>query len=488
MPRLKKKSLEQKAREKKEQRANETEEDASKRRTSDRLHKANVRANETEEEASERRTSDRLHKANVRANETEEEACERRTSDRLHKADARANETEEEARERKKSDRLYKADVKANETKEERNERRKSNRLCQADVREKQKSVIPTIDEATAKFKKEIKQMPVFICTSCHRLLYKKGVQGFKRKNYDNVDKKVVDQVLAERFMKKSIDGKQYICHTCHRTLKKDKVPVQSKGNFMDLDPQPEVLQGLKPCELRLISRRIPFIRLISLPRGKQKGIKGAAVNVPADLGPVSSLLPRLPSEAHIIPLNLKRKLEYKHSYLTDLIQPAKVMEALKYLKKNNPLYKDLKINKQWLNDWQQEDPKLTNALIEGVTVENIDGTSKITSSNSDVETDGIPETLYKIADEFGFTIDYVPSNENSLFLSVLKQMTMKGYLRLTVEQLREQLADYMSCYPDQYWSHNITTSTIVNTRHGLIQGVGQEGHGRPHWGQSAPA
>ena len=160
-----------------------------------------------------------------------------------------------------------------NETEEEASERRMSEKLQKADAREKQKCIIPTIDEITAKFKIQIKQ-PVFICTSCHRLLYKKGVQGFKKKNYDNVDKEVVNQVLAERFMKTSIDGKQYICHTCHRTLKKSKVPVQSKGNFMDLDPQPEVLKGLTPCELRLISRRNPFIRLISLPRGKQKGIK----------------------------------------------------------------------------------------------------------------------------------------------------------------------------------------------------------------------
>ena len=58
---------------------------------------------------------------------------------------------------------------------------------------------------------------------------------GFqKKKNYDSVDKKIVDQVLAEKFMNTSIDGKQYICHTCHRTLKRGQVPVQSKGNFME--------------------------------------------------------------------------------------------------------------------------------------------------------------------------------------------------------------------------------------------------------------
>ena len=81
------------------------------------------------------------------------------------------------------------------------------------------------------------------------------------------------------RRVTESIDKKQYICITCHRNLKQGKVPVQAKGNFMDLDPQPDVLKGFTPCGLRLISRRIPFIRLISLPRGKQKGTKGTVEN-----------------------------------------------------------------------------------------------------------------------------------------------------------------------------------------------------------------
>ena len=71
-------------------------------------------------------------------------------------------------------------------------------------------------------------------------------------------------------------------------------------------------------------------------------------------------------------------------------------MEALQNLKKNNPLYKDLEIYEQWLNDWQREDPQLTNALIERVTVE----ISESQSSNSDEVTEGLPSTLSIIADK----------------------------------------------------------------------------------------
>ena len=90
-------------------------------------------------------------------------------------------------------------------------------------------------------------------------------------------------------------------------------------------------MNGLELC---LICRRIPFMKLIKLPRGKQKGIKGAAVNVPADLGPACNLLPHIPDDAHIISLKLKRILEYKQAYLHDIVRPEKVITALYYLKK----------------------------------------------------------------------------------------------------------------------------------------------------------
>ena len=80
----------------------------------------------------------------------------------------------------------------------------------------------------------------------------------------------------------------------------------------MELEEIPEELKDLNNLELHTISKRILFMKLVKLPRGKQKGIKGAAVNVAADLGPACNLLPRIPTDAHIISLKLKRKLEKK--------------------------------------------------------------------------------------------------------------------------------------------------------------------------------
>ena len=106
-------------------------------------------------------------------------------------------------------------------------------------------------------------------------------------------------------------------------------------------------------------------MKLVKLPRGKQKVIKGAAVNVAADLGPACNLLPRIPTDAHIISLKLKRKLEYKQSYLHDTIRPEKVITALHYLKNHNPLYADIEINEDWIQSWEKLDDEMYKGLFD---------------------------------------------------------------------------------------------------------------------------
>ena len=119
-------------------------------------------------------------------------------------------------------------------------------------------------------------------------------------------------------------------------------------------------------------------MKLVKLPRGKQKGIRGEAVNVPADLGPACNLLPRLPPDAHIVSLKLKRKLEYNQAYLHDTICPEKVITALNYLKNNNPLYADIEINEDWIRGWQDAD----NDLYNGVFVNEDDNAISMESDN----------------------------------------------------------------------------------------------------------
>ena len=140
-------------------------------------------------------------------------------------------------------------------------------------------------------------------------------------------------------------------------------MPAQAKSNKLDLEDIPTELSDLDPLEERLIYLRIPFMKMVALPCGKQRAIHGPAVNVPTDLTPVCTLLPRLPSQAQMVPMKLKRKLCYKGHYIYQYVRPAKVLAALEWLRANNPLYRDVKINSDWLDDAAQDDADLWDAL-----------------------------------------------------------------------------------------------------------------------------
>ena len=68
-------------------------------------------------------------------------------------------------------------------------------------------SKVETINEATSNFKRECKKQPVYIYTSCHRLLWKKGVQKFSIDKYNKIRKEIIQLVLNEEYRIASIDG-----------------------------------------------------------------------------------------------------------------------------------------------------------------------------------------------------------------------------------------------------------------------------------------
>ena len=93
-------------------------------------------------------------------------------------------------------------------------------------------------------------------------------------------------------------------------------MPKQAVCNNLALVEQPQELKYLNSLEIRLISQRIPFMKMVGLPRGKQHGIHGPAVNVPSKLDFVCKQFPRLPSESELIPMKLKRQMKYKSHYM----------------------------------------------------------------------------------------------------------------------------------------------------------------------------
>ena len=97
-----------------------------------------------------------------------------------------------------------------------------------------------------------------------------------------------------------------------------------------------------------MISLCVPFMKMVALSSGKQRCIHGPAVNVTIQCRPCVYNVTRLPSECELVPLKLKCKLSYKGHYLYDCV-PQKLINALKWLIANNPLYADVDIADDWV-------------------------------------------------------------------------------------------------------------------------------------------
>ena len=133
-------------------------------------------------------------------------------------------------------------------------------------------------------------------------------------------------------------------------------------GLGVDVIEDPEL--KLTELENNLIARNIIFQKIHKLPKSRWSGTHDRLINVP--VGPQDVLntiqsLPRTPAEAGIIPIipvNLKRKLEYKNTHLAQLINTKKVYKFLNFLcTMGHPSYKFYDDYKKYEQRCLVEDP-----------------------------------------------------------------------------------------------------------------------------------
>ena len=215
------------------------------------------------------------------------------------------------------------------------------------------------IDHYISIFQNKIRDGPFYICSVCHRLLYRKTVFILKSES----DKYSLKHLFTG---KKSFDNKQYICRTCDTRLSKGKVPCQAVYNNLQIDEIPQELLVLEKLEQILIAKRIVFENIVVMPKGQQRKIKGAICNVPIQCDWTCKILPRPPERSGIIMLKLKRKLQFRGHVYFQAVRPELVRQALNWLRINNPLYSDIVI------DIDNIDTSLTE-LEQNITADNED-------------------------------------------------------------------------------------------------------------------
>ncbi|CAG2225841.1 unnamed protein product [Mytilus edulis] len=226
--------------------------------------------------------------------------------------------------------------------------------------RENLKEENKQITEVIRKFKDAVKKGPECVCSCCLRLFFEKQVLICKKGSYDN---SIYDSCTTEKYKHTCTDDcnthcafegtcrtSLWICYTCHRKMMKGKIPADSFSNGLMLEDVPLELKQLNSIEQQLIALNIPFMKIMALPKGGQKGVHGPVVCVPSDLKKVTTILPRSEDESLLLKVKLKRKLNYKGYDKYQFVRPNHLEQALVYLKDKNVWYKDVSINDEWIN------------------------------------------------------------------------------------------------------------------------------------------
>ena len=157
-------------------------------------------------------------------------------------------------------------------------------------------------------------------------------------------------------------DISAYLCFTCKKHLQNGKLPPMSHANclkLVDLGQNPDL--KLSELENNLISKRLLFQKIYQLPKSRMAGCKDRLINIPInDVDVLNSVkrLPRTPSEAGLVEIRLKRKLEYDNYHKKEYVNPTKIFTALDFLKKNNhPSYLFCDNLDEYERRCEQDDP-----------------------------------------------------------------------------------------------------------------------------------
>ena len=222
------------------------------------------------------------------------------------------------------------------------------------------------LNSCIASLKKKVREGPSYICTVCNRLLYRKTVTELKKGKYD------IQHIFTG---KRSFDNKEYICNTCSSKLLKGHIPCQAVHNKLLVDEIPSALKSLEKLEQILIAQRLLFQKIVIMPKGQQRKIKGAICNVPVDCDQTCNVLPRPPERSGIIMLKLKRKLSFRGHVYFKAVRPDIILNALNWLRDNNPFYSSITINiknidinltQQQLRTCSEQDSEMCSSMGEG--------------------------------------------------------------------------------------------------------------------------
>ena len=199
----------------------------------------------------------------------------------MSKRAKRASESHEQIVTRQKRNMERMASLRSSETHEQTLQRQADNRKRMAGLRASVQRRSVSVNSPISTFHSVVKLGPDFVSTCCHRMMYRKIVVLCNKAHYTILDVNLFNNVFSADISYVSYDGKEWVCKTCDRALKRGNMPLHTKANGLWLSQVPPELSNLKALELRMICLRLPFMKMVALPSGKQRSIHGPAVNPP---------------------------------------------------------------------------------------------------------------------------------------------------------------------------------------------------------------
>lgn len=172
------------------------------------------------------------------------------------------------------------------------------------------------------------------VCIVCKKLYYKKQV-------CNTTISDTVKEILPNELCELNVI---ITCFRCANLIKKGKVPTQAYWNAIFLDDIPEVIKNLSDMEQRLLSRIVPFVKIIKLGgRFGQSGFRGQAVLFAQDIEEISEQLPLpIARTGMVIVCEQLENVERCRQFQVNI---QNLSAALSWLVQNNPLYRNVTIN-----------------------------------------------------------------------------------------------------------------------------------------------
>ncbi|CAM4556297.1 unnamed protein product [Leuciscus chuanchicus] len=142
--------------------------------------------------------------------------------------------------------------------------------------------------------------------------------------------------------------GPTHVCTVCHRALFPNQVkPPQERTDVFNCSSQQTgvaELDELNVLERQLIAKILPFAKIVALPKGQQRAVRGAVVCVPSEMEKTVNSLPRPRSEAQLLQVKLKRHVKFKGYQHFHTVNMHNVLAALSKLKAMHSEYRDISI------------------------------------------------------------------------------------------------------------------------------------------------